>query len=166
VAAGLLEGTGLLAVLLAWLPGLGSTGPVLPVTGLALVAVNAALWIAYRATAAAEGIVPLSRRVMAESSTALHLVGHALPALAFLLALVDPGSDLSRGRRSRRDRRRRFLEIHDHRARRLSARLRAALGAAARLGRAGGAAAPLRHAVARRADEPASGRGGIGYSRD
>src|SRR5262249_14987244 len=47
IATSLLEGTGLLALLLAWLKGLGQPGILVPVTGLALVAVNAALWIAY-----------------------------------------------------------------------------------------------------------------------
>jgi phenylacetyl-CoA:acceptor oxidoreductase subunit 2 len=90
LATGLLEGTGLLALLLAWLRGLGQPGILVPITGLALVAVNAALWIAYRRTAAEEGVVPLARRVIAENSLTLHLVGHALAALMFLLALVNP----------------------------------------------------------------------------
>ena len=89
-ATGLLEGTGLLALLLAWFKGLGQPGILVPVTGLALVAINAALWIAYRATAKEEGIVPLARRVVADNSLTLHLVGHALPALMFLVALVNP----------------------------------------------------------------------------
>ena len=46
--------------------------------GIALVAVNAALWWAYRATAKEEGIVPLARRVIGENSLTLHLVGHGL----------------------------------------------------------------------------------------
>jgi phenylacetyl-CoA:acceptor oxidoreductase subunit 1 len=90
LATGLLEGTGLLALLLAWFKGLGQPGILVPVAGLALAAVNAALWIAYRRTAKEEGIVPLARRVIGENSLTLHLVGHALPALMFLLALANP----------------------------------------------------------------------------
>jgi phenylacetyl-CoA:acceptor oxidoreductase subunit 2 len=90
LATGLLEGTGLLALLLAWMKGLGQPGLLVPVTGLALVAVNVALWVAYRRTAKEEGIVPLARRVIDDNSLTLHLVGHALPALMFLVALINP----------------------------------------------------------------------------
>ena len=89
-ATGLFEGLGLLAMMLAWLRGLGQPGLLLPVAGLALAAVNAALWIAYRRTAVEEGIVPLARRVIGENSLTLHLVGHAVPALMFALALINP----------------------------------------------------------------------------
>ncbi|MCW5774747.1 MAG: hypothetical protein KIT16_24085, partial [Rhodospirillaceae bacterium] len=78
------------ALALAWLPGLGAAHALLPVTGLALVAINASLWIAYRKTAAEEGIVPLSRKVLAENSASLHLVGHVLPAVMFALSLINP----------------------------------------------------------------------------
>jgi phenylacetyl-CoA:acceptor oxidoreductase subunit 1 len=91
LATGLLEGLGLLALLMAWLRGFGVLTTLLPAAGLALVAMNAALWWAYRVTASDEGMVPLARRVIAENSLTLHLVGHALPALMFLLALVNPG---------------------------------------------------------------------------
>src|SRR5262249_52785245 len=90
LATGLLEGAGLLALLLAWFKGLGQPGILVPVAGLALVAVNAALWIAYRRTAAEEGIVPLARRVIGDNSLTLHLVGHALPALMFALTFANP----------------------------------------------------------------------------
>jgi phenylacetyl-CoA:acceptor oxidoreductase subunit 2 len=90
LATGLLEGTVLLALMLAWLKGLGQPGILVPVAGLALVAVNAALWTAYRATAKEEGIVPLARRVIGDNSLTLHVVGHALPALMFVLTLVNP----------------------------------------------------------------------------
>jgi phenylacetyl-CoA:acceptor oxidoreductase subunit 1 len=90
LATGLFEGIGLLSLLLAWFKGLGQPGILLPVAGLVLVAVNAALWIAYRRSAAAEGVVPLARHVIADISLTLHLVGHAIPALMFVLALADP----------------------------------------------------------------------------
>jgi phenylacetyl-CoA:acceptor oxidoreductase subunit 1 len=90
VASGLLEGTCLLALLLIGFQGSGRIAPMLPLAGLILVALNAALWIAYRTSAAKQGIVPLARRVIAGISTPLHAIGHALPALAFVLALARP----------------------------------------------------------------------------
>lgn len=90
LATGLLEGLGLLLVLMTWLHGIGAAGALLPIAGIALVAVNAALWWAYRATAKEEGIVPLARRVIGENSLTLHLVGHGLPALMCALALANP----------------------------------------------------------------------------
>ncbi|MBL8661258.1 MAG: dimethyl sulfoxide reductase anchor subunit, partial [Candidatus Odyssella sp.] len=91
LATGLLEGAGLLALLLAWFRGLGQPGILVPVAGLALVAVNAALWIAYRRTAKEEGVVPLARRVIGDNSLTLHLVGHVVPAVMFAAALANPG---------------------------------------------------------------------------
>ena len=90
VASGLLEGLGLLGIVLIWMKGFGPPAPSLAVAGGVLVALNATLWIAYRLTAAASGIVPLSRRVIAAISLPLHPVGHALPALMFVLALARP----------------------------------------------------------------------------
>ncbi|MCC6212553.1 MAG: 4Fe-4S dicluster domain-containing protein, partial [Burkholderiales bacterium] len=90
VATGLLEGVGLLALLLAGLAGSGAMAPGLPLAALVLVALNATLWIAYRAAAREQGIRPLSRQVIARMSLPLHAIGHALAAALFLLALVDP----------------------------------------------------------------------------
>ena len=90
VASGLLEGTSLLGILLLWLPGSGPMPVALPLGALILVALNAALWIAYRRTAAEQGIVPLARRVIAAMSQPLHVLGHAVPALMFVLALASP----------------------------------------------------------------------------
>ena len=91
VASGLLEGTCLLAVLLVWLQGSGRIAPLLSLAGLILVALNAALWIAYRITAAKQGIVPLARRVIAGISPPLHVLGHVIPAFMFVLALASSG---------------------------------------------------------------------------
>jgi len=89
VASGLLEGTALLIVIAV--AGFGAVvAPGLAVAGLALVAANAVLWMAYRAGAARNGIVPLSRRVIARTSLPLHLGGHAFPALLFVLAVAVP----------------------------------------------------------------------------
>ena len=90
-ATGLLEGLGLLALASFLFHGLATSAPSLAVAGLALVALNAALWVRYRATAAACGIVPLARRTIGAISLPLHVAGHALPALLFALALAIPG---------------------------------------------------------------------------
>jgi phenylacetyl-CoA:acceptor oxidoreductase subunit 1 len=91
VASGLLEGLGLLALALAWHRDAGaSVSGVLLLAGVALAVIHAVLWVAYRTSARAEGIVPLSRRVIERISPALHVVGHAIPALAFALASAAP----------------------------------------------------------------------------
>jgi phenylacetyl-CoA:acceptor oxidoreductase subunit 1 len=90
VASGLLEGLGLLTLMLLSIKGIGTLSPSLALAGLVLVALNAGLWAVYRASAAKNGIVPLSRRLIAEISLPLHLAGHAVPALMFVLALASP----------------------------------------------------------------------------
>jgi phenylacetyl-CoA:acceptor oxidoreductase 27-kDa subunit len=95
VASGLLDGFGLLTLMLLWIKGYGTLSPSLAVAGLALaglglVALNAGLWAAYRASAAKNGIVPLSRRLIDEIGLPLHIAGHAFPAAMFVLALVRP----------------------------------------------------------------------------
>ena len=90
VASGLLEGLGLLTLMLLWIRGFGTPSPSLALAGIVLVALNAGLWAAYRASAAKNGIVPLSRRLIDKISLPLHLAGHAFPAAAFILALTSP----------------------------------------------------------------------------
>ena len=51
---------------------------------------NAVLWLMYRRSAGAQGIGPLARRVLAQSSLPLHLAGHLLPALLVAGALLAP----------------------------------------------------------------------------
>jgi phenylacetyl-CoA:acceptor oxidoreductase subunit 1 len=92
VASGLLEGLGLLALCLGLFVGLGTVTPVVAGAGLALVGFNALHWALYRKTAAERGIVPLSRRVLARLSPPLHVVGHAVPAVAFVVALAVPAA--------------------------------------------------------------------------
>jgi phenylacetyl-CoA:acceptor oxidoreductase subunit 2 len=89
-ASGLLEGLGLLTLMLLWIKGFGTLSPRLAFAGLVLVALNAALWAAYRAGAAKNGIVPLSRRLIDRISLPLNLVGHAFPAAMFVFAIVSP----------------------------------------------------------------------------
>jgi phenylacetyl-CoA:acceptor oxidoreductase subunit 2 len=90
VASGLLEGLGLLTLMLLWIKGFGTLSPSLALAGLLLVALNAGLWAAYRAGAAKTGIVPLSRRLIDKISLPLHLAGHAFPAVMFVVALASP----------------------------------------------------------------------------
>ncbi|HXM80580.1 MAG TPA: DmsC/YnfH family molybdoenzyme membrane anchor subunit [Burkholderiales bacterium] len=90
VASGLLEGLGLLTLMLLWIKGFGTLSPSLALAGLVLVALNAGLWASYRASAAKNGIVPLSRRLIDKVSLPLHLAGHAFPAVMFVLALASP----------------------------------------------------------------------------
>jgi phenylacetyl-CoA:acceptor oxidoreductase subunit 1 len=91
VASGLLEGVCMFVVLLVWRHESGRAGPLLSPAVLALLALNAALWIAFRTSAAVNGIVPLARRVIAGISSPLHMLGHVLPAVLFALALASPG---------------------------------------------------------------------------
>ncbi|MBI3372681.1 MAG: dimethyl sulfoxide reductase anchor subunit [Betaproteobacteria bacterium] len=95
VASGLLEGTCLLAIVLLWLQSVDRIAPLLALTGLALAALNAALWFAYRITAAKQGVVPLARSVISGISPALHVLGHGLPAFSFYLVLENSGMALA-----------------------------------------------------------------------
>jgi phenylacetyl-CoA:acceptor oxidoreductase subunit 1 len=90
-ATGLLEGFGLLALVAFVSPGFAAA-PLLPIAGLALVALNAALWVAYRTSARARGIAPLARGVIERMSMPLHIVGHAVPAVLLAACLVAPGA--------------------------------------------------------------------------
>jgi phenylacetyl-CoA:acceptor oxidoreductase subunit 1 len=90
VATGLFEGLGLLIILLLVLPTSGSVPQFLAVCGIALSIVNAALWGAYRISAARNGIVPLSRRLIDGISPPLHIAGHFVPAIMFILGLIYP----------------------------------------------------------------------------
>lgn len=92
-ATGLLEGFGLVALTaLAW-PGFARAAlPILPAAGLVLVALNAALWFAYRSSAKARGIPPLARGVIARVSLPLHLVGHVVPAVLLAVSFGAPGA--------------------------------------------------------------------------
>ncbi len=101
VATGLLEGAGLVCAaggVMVWVMLNQEGGElILAATigamqwaagaGLLLAVINAGLWHRYRTTAQARGIPPLSRAVLNGMSIPLHLVGHALPVVAFALAL-------------------------------------------------------------------------------
>jgi phenylacetyl-CoA:acceptor oxidoreductase subunit 1 len=88
IASGLAEGAGLGLAITALAEGSGAPMTFLAALGLALAAVNAVLWTAYRRRAEAYGIGVLARRVIAHLTPPLHGIGHALPALCFILGLA------------------------------------------------------------------------------
>ena len=90
VATGLLEGTGLVAVILALYPQPLPPTFLLPVAGLVLTAVNAVLWRNYVVKAADNGIGPMSRTVLYRATPVVHLTAHVLPALLFMVFLAWP----------------------------------------------------------------------------
>ena len=90
LASGLLEGCGALALVLV-LSG-GSPSAAIGTAIVVLAAANAALWRAYVGRARSEGIAPLARQVLASLGTPLHLIGHALPIVAVVLAWIVPAN--------------------------------------------------------------------------
>jgi len=63
-----------------------------------LALLNAALWWRYCSRAKALGIGPLTRRDLAATSPALHLVGHAAPAALYGLSLfLGPAASVLSG---------------------------------------------------------------------
>ncbi len=92
LATALLEGTGMLAVLMlfgaSWRTPFWT--PLAVSTILVLVVLNASLWRSYVGSARANGIPPLSRRVLEGFTPTLHVLGHAAPALLAILAWFLP----------------------------------------------------------------------------
>ena len=88
IATGLYEAIGLIALLATALGGLVSAGPIVAATGVVLALFNAGLWHVYCTSAKARGIGPLAREDIAAVTPALHIAGHALPALLFLVAAI------------------------------------------------------------------------------
>ncbi len=84
IATGLLEGVGLIGIIF----GSGNGISALASMAVLLIFVNAGLWMAYRKTARSVGIPPLSRAVINDASTTLHLIGHGLAAALFISCLV------------------------------------------------------------------------------
>ncbi len=97
IATGLLEGTGILALVASLLPmataaGLaGSIGPV----GAVLSVVSGVLWYLYRVTAKANGVPPLARREIDTVTPLVHGLGHLAPFLLFLGAWFWAGGGLA-----------------------------------------------------------------------
>ena len=88
IATGIFEGAGLLALAAAWFPDQPGAWSDLAAAGVALALANAGLWQGYRTAAKARGIGPLARRDIRAITPALHLIGHALPAALFGVALL------------------------------------------------------------------------------
>ncbi len=90
VATALLEGTALLVLARVAFPAEIAIG--LPVVGVGalLAALNAVLWLRYRATAKVQGIGPLARRVLSRASPRLHVIGHAVPFVVFAAIYAAP----------------------------------------------------------------------------
>lgn len=90
VATGLFEGVGALLFLATALDAEIAGGPIAAGVLAVLASANAALWQLYRAEARANGIAPLARRAIAALTPPLCVVGHALPFLGALGALLWP----------------------------------------------------------------------------
>ena len=88
VATGLLEGTGLLALADAAFPEVVTAGAGIAAAGLLLAFANAGLWYFYCAMARDWGLGPLARGALARVSATVHVVGHLVPAVAFIASLA------------------------------------------------------------------------------
>ena len=87
-ATGIFEGLGLLAVISAVLGGVPAVFNVVFI-GIALfAAVNMSLWHAFRTTAKARGVGPLSRRDLNAITPQLHIDGHVLPMILAIVGAV------------------------------------------------------------------------------
>jgi len=94
-ATALLEGAGALAVVVALLGAAWRSAGWSALAAASLVvfaALNAGLWRAYVGGARANGIPPLSRRVLDAFTPKLHVIGHAAPAALAILALLLPAA--------------------------------------------------------------------------
>jgi phenylacetyl-CoA:acceptor oxidoreductase subunit 2 len=88
VATGLFEGFGLFALFSIPLgPSLTAIIPAFLGLGI-LAVVNLVLWRRYRSTARAEGIGPLARREIDALSPYLHVIGHGLPIVCVIAAVI------------------------------------------------------------------------------
>ena len=90
MASGILEGTGLVALILAISSQNMAVPTLLPVTGLVLTAVNAVLWRNYVINAKTNGIGPKSRIILFSNTLKVHAIAHLFPALLLMLAIALP----------------------------------------------------------------------------
>jgi phenylacetyl-CoA:acceptor oxidoreductase subunit 1 len=91
IATGLLEGTALLAMIFSnWSAQLPDES-LIPPLAIILILINAYLWRRYIGKAKSAGIGPLDRRIFANASPKIHLIGHILPLILFsaLLFIAD-----------------------------------------------------------------------------
>lgn len=90
VLSGLLEGCGLLLLILGVIPNLTSLNPEMLALGSALAITTGVLWIAYGVTARRKGIPPLARRVINKATPAIGVSGHLVPIIG-LFIIAYPG---------------------------------------------------------------------------
>lgn len=99
VASGLLEGAGALAMMLVFadsaVGGLAPALSLLAVAGAVAAAAMYVLWRTYLQSAAREGIGPLSRQALGETSQMLVPLGHVAPFVLFALAFLMGASVLA-----------------------------------------------------------------------
>jgi DMSO reductase anchor subunit/ferredoxin len=87
-ATGLLEGLGLLSIVFARYADIMPKSNVLPLAGLLLVVVNAALWHRYISTAKTEGVGAIDRDILGRLTLKLHAIAHIVPLILFGAAIV------------------------------------------------------------------------------
>ncbi len=90
IASGLLEGFGLVALILAIFPQSMPTTFLLPIAGLILTALNAVLWRNYVTNAKENGIGPHSRIVLITHTLRVHSIAHLLPAFLVMIFIAWP----------------------------------------------------------------------------
>lgn len=89
-ATGLFEGLGLLVLVFLFQDRAELLSP-LATVGALLAALNLGLWQAYRRSAKAQGIPPLSRQVLARIERLLLPAGQAAPLVLFVLSMLIAG---------------------------------------------------------------------------
>lgn len=94
VATGLFEGVALAALAMALLPGDAPYTGWVPIAGVVLAVINAALWWRYVSSAKARGIGAKARQEFARIRPALHIFGHAAPLGLFLVAILADSPEL------------------------------------------------------------------------
>ncbi|MFQ5955804.1 MAG: hypothetical protein ACE5JZ_12135, partial [Kiloniellales bacterium] len=94
VTTGLYEGVAVLLLAHLAFPEALPVGSQVVAAGAGLAVLGDALWVAYLRTAKAAGIGPLSRRVLTRLTPWLVGIGHALPLVAYAVALMVPAAPL------------------------------------------------------------------------
>jgi len=89
VATGLLEGTALLTIIFWQWGEFLPPADLIPILGILLVLLNAYLWRSYVRNAKEWGIGPIDRRILGVITPKLHVIGHLLPLILFVVLLVN-----------------------------------------------------------------------------
>ena len=88
VLSGLAEGAGLNAVIAGILPHALSLGVALPIVGIILLVLSAALWRNYVDNAREYGISQTARRVLEKATPRLYVFGHLAPIIAYFWVIA------------------------------------------------------------------------------